>query len=303
MTKNYITKAYVDMLHDKEKQTGVYYNSPKVIRKGDKYRKTLSMTQKFIYEELYDLAMKAAHKGQVDEKGRVYVEVSYSYMAVACDISEGTAKFNMNGTGNKDGKYTELFKLGLIAIKKRKDREISQYYVMAPVYEGIDVAFLTNDITTGSMKQDARELTINKNKRTKSKRENENEQLENERIFDIKTDTAEFKERERIDDLPNFDDDEPQPQIVADEKPNKQMYFLVDDTQEHTGIYHANFVIEQNGRIFEKWSLQEFVEKMDLHWISTNKRSEFDIMTEIMISIDQNQYPIKYKSKENPNEN
>lgn len=306
MTKNYITKAYVDMLHDKEKQTGVYFNTPKVIKRGVKYRKALSRLQKDIYEELWDLAMRAAHKGQIDEKGRVYVECSYSYMAIALDIDPTTAKHNMNGTG-KNGKYTELFDLGLIQIKKRKEREISEYYVMAPVYEGEDKAFLTNDITTTSHKKDVEELKAKRAEyasTSKSKRETKNEQLENDRIFDIKSDNAEyeFKERERIDNLPDFDE-KPSKEVVADSKPSKQMYFLVDDTQEHTGIYHANFVIEQNGRIFEKWSLQEFVEKMDLHWISTNKRSEFDIMTEIMISIDQNQYPIKYKSKENPNEN
>lgn len=204
MKKQYITKAYINDLTDKEKATGVFGTPPKVIRKGEKYRKVLSVTQKFIYEELWDMIGKAIHKGQVDEKGQAYVEVSYSYMAVACDISEGTARNILKG----EGKYNQLFELGLLSIKKRKDRETSEYYVMVPVYEGVDKAFLTQDITTPSMKKDAEELSTkkNKNKKNTPKREIENKQLEEERKTDTVEDTAHYEvmEREFNDSLPDF---------------------------------------------------------------------------------------------------
>ena len=215
MKKQYITKAYINDLTDKEKATGVFGTPPKVIRKGEKYRKALSVTQKFIYEELWDLIGKAIHKGQVDSKGQAYVEVSYSYMAVACDISEGTARNILKG----DGKYNQLFELDLLSIKKRKDRETSEYYVMAPVYEGVDEAFLTQDITTPSMIKDAEELSAKKNKKTASKRVKGNERLEEERKSDTVKDTAHYEvmEREFNDNMPDFD--EPVKAEITPERP------------------------------------------------------------------------------------
>lgn len=272
--KNYITKAYVDMLRDKDKSTGVYFNTPKVIKRGEKYRKALSLTQKNLYEEFWDLAMRAAHKNQIDEDGRVYVEVSYSYMAVALDISEGTTKFNMNGTGNKAGKYTELFTLGLIRIKKRKDRETSQYYVMAPVYEGEDVAFLTNDITTSSMKSDAKEMSAKRNKNSKSKRETENEQLKDEKAFDTRADNAEYEviEREIVNNTPDFI--EP---VKKDVVAEQTYYFKITDRQD--GFYSAFYICEQKGRIVGSWPLKKFVQMKKLN-INCN-RHESEIMKDI----------------------
>jgi len=215
MTKNYITKTYIDMLKDKEKATGVYFNTPKVIYKGEKYRKAISLTQKAIYQELWDISMKAAHKGQVDQKGRVYIEVADSFIARALDISEGTVKHNLNSKG-KNGKYTELFDLGLITIKKRVEKETSEYYVMAPVYEGVDKAFLTNDITTPSIQEEA---SAKRSKSAISKREKNNEQLEGQRKADTVKDTAHYEvmEREFYDNMPDFD--EPVKSEVTPEKP------------------------------------------------------------------------------------
>ncbi|WP_394547558.1 replication initiator protein A [Priestia aryabhattai] len=215
MKKQYITKGYIKDLTSKEKATGVYFNTPKVIYKGEKYRKALSLTQKAIYQELWDISMKAAHKGQVDEKGRVYIEVADSFIARALDISEGTVKFNLNGKG-KNGKYTELFDLGLITIKKRVEKETSEYYVMAPVYEGVDKAFLTNDITTPSIQEEA---SAKRNKSATSKREQNNEQLEERRKSDTVKDTAHYEvmEREFNDNMPDFD--EPVKAEVTTERP------------------------------------------------------------------------------------
>ena len=47
-SKNYITKAYIDMLKNKDVQTGLYFNTPKVVIKGDKYRKALKPIEKLI---------------------------------------------------------------------------------------------------------------------------------------------------------------------------------------------------------------------------------------------------------------
>ncbi|MCM2532173.1 hypothetical protein NDK43_06895 [Neobacillus pocheonensis] len=293
--KNYITNAYIDMLHDKTKATGVYFNTPKVIKHGVKYRKALSRLQKDVYAELWDMAMKAAHKGQVDEKGRVYVEVADSFMAVAVVADVTTIKHNLNGTG-KNGKYTELFDLGLIRIKKRIERETSEYYVMAPVYEGEDVKFLTNDITTSSHKADAEELKAKRNKNVTTKRKTENEQLEEERIFDTKADTAEYEiiEKETAENVPDFDE-EPQPQIIADEKPSKQMYFLVMDDLDGTGLYSAEFIIEQNGKMMESWTLSKFAQNMKLG-IETERKHDSDILREIMIATG-GKYEIKTKER------
>lgn len=95
-TKNYITQAYIDMLKNKEKQTGLYYATPKVIIKGDRYRKALNPTEKLLYQELWDLSMKAAHKGQYDEKGRVYVKTSYSFLATAIGVDVSTIDRTIN---------------------------------------------------------------------------------------------------------------------------------------------------------------------------------------------------------------
>ena len=230
MEKNYITKGYIEKLHDSQSKTGVYGTPPRVIRKGEKYRKALSMTQKFIYEELWELAGKAAHKNQVDEKGNVYVEVSYSYIAVACDCSPNTAKNNLKG----DGKYNQLFALGLLSIKERKSTETSQYYVHAPVYEGFDEAFLTNDPTTPSMKTDIKEISAKRNKNTTTKREAENEEIAKERKQDSIVDTAEFEVAEREyqekNDMPDIDVEEPAEaplQMVADSVPEPKKVEVV----------------------------------------------------------------------------
>jgi len=234
MTKKYITKAYINDLTDSEKATGVFGTPPKVIRKGERYRKALSVTQKFIYEELWDLIGKAIHKGQVDSKGQAYVEVSYSYMAVACDISEGTARNILKG----DGKYNQLFELGLLSIKKRKDRETSEYYVMAPIYEGVDEAFLTQDITTPSMIKDAEELSAKKNKKTISKRKTENEQLEEQRKPDTIQDTAHYDviKREEINNTPDGIELKQEPAPEPQEKPITVEKY-VEERSSMTGFY------------------------------------------------------------------
>ncbi|PGK45742.1 hypothetical protein [Bacillus cereus] len=290
MTKKYITQGYVDKLRDKEQKTGVFGTPPRIIRKGEKYRKALSITQKFIYEELWELTGKAVHKGQFDEKGRAYIEVSYSFIAVACDISEGTARFNMNGKGNKDGKYTELFDLGLLKIKKRKDTETSQYYVMAPSYEGIDEAFLTNDITTPSMKQDIADISNKKNSKKPTKRKIENKQLEDDRMFDTKADNADYElqEKQYNDSLPDGVVEEQQE--TTEEQPIKQMYFRVFDKQDYDGTYNANFIIMHNSKLIESLSIHEFLKKTK----STidSKRHLCEIMKDIE---SEGKYDIRYE--------
>ncbi|PGW18550.1 hypothetical protein COD90_07880 [Bacillus cereus] len=262
MKKQYITQGYVDKLRDKEQKTGVYYSSPKVIMKGEKYRTKLSLTQKVIYQELYDISMKALHDNQVDSKGNVYIEVSYIFIATALDISEGTVRNNMNGKG-KGGKYTELFDLGLLKIKKRKDRETSQYYVMAPDYEGNDKHFLEKDYTTSEIRLDAKERVAKKN-RNNSKREDENEQLEDERMFDTVADTADYalQEQQYNDSLPNgIVELPPEPQETTEEQPTKETYFRVIDKQDHDGTYVAMFVIAHNGKIVETFNVREFLNR------------------------------------------
>lgn len=284
MKKQYITQAYIDRLRDKEQSTGVFGTPPRVIRKGEKYRKALSVTQKFIYEELWELTGKAVHKGQVDEKGRAYIEVSYSFIAVACDVSEGTARNILKG----DGKYNQLFKLGLLSIKKRKDRETSEYYVMAPSYEGIDEAFLTNDITTSSMEQDAKEIAEKKNRKKPTKRKVENKQLEDERMFDTRADNAEYElqEKQYNDSLP--DGVESKQQEIIKEEPQKEMYFRVVDRQD--GIYQARFVIAYDGKPVDVWSVHEFLKKTN----STIDGKKHD--NEIMKDIEsEGQYEIRYE--------
>ncbi|PGQ40301.1 hypothetical protein COA19_12350 [Bacillus thuringiensis] len=294
MKKQYITQAYVDKLRDKDQATGVYGTPPRVIRKGEKYRKALSITQKYIYEELWELTGKAVHKGQVDEKGNAYVEVSYSFIAVACDISEGTARFNLNGKGNKDGKYTELFDLGLLKIKKRKDTETSQYYVMAPSYEGIDEAFLTNDITTPSMKQDIADISNKKNSKKPTKRKIENKQLEDERMFDSRADKAEYElqEKQLNDSLPNgIVEPPPEQQETTEEQPQKEVYFRVFDKQDYDGTYNADFVIMHNGKLVDTLSIREFLQRTK----STidSKKHLCDIMKDIEL---EGKYEIRYES-------
>lgn len=262
MKKQYITQGYVDKLRDKEQKTGVYYSTPKVIYKGEKYRTKLSLTQKAIYQELYDISMKALHDNQVDDKGNVYIEVSYIFIATALNISEGTVRNNMNGKG-KDGKYTELFDLGLLKIKKRKDRETSQYYVMAPDYEGNDAQFLEKDYTTWEIKQDAKERVAKKN-RNNSKRENENKQLEDETMFDTIADTADYQlqEKQYNDSLPDgVAELPPEPQETTEEQPLKEMYFRVVDKQDYDGTYNADYVITHNGRIIESLPVHEFLRR------------------------------------------
>jgi hypothetical protein len=181
--KNYITKAYIDMLTDSTKPTGVYYATPKVIVKGDKYRKALQPVDKLIYQELYDLSMKAAHKGQVDEKGKAYVKASYNFIATAIGVDPSTVDRAI-------AKRKTLFRLGLLAFKKKGIKSEHEYYVMAPEYEGADEIYLTNDMATGDMRMDAKNFSNRKNPNRINEREKENEQLENERIFDNINDNA-----------------------------------------------------------------------------------------------------------------
>ncbi|MED3681830.1 hypothetical protein [Bacillus thuringiensis] len=286
MKKQYITQTYIDMLRDKEQKTGVFGTPPRVIRKGEKYRKTLSVTQKFIYEELWELTGKAVHKGQLDERGRAYIEISYAYIAVACDISEGTARNILKGTG----KYNQLFKLGLLSIKKRKDRETSEYYVMAPSYEGIDEAFLTNDITPTSMVQDAKEIADKKNRKKPIKRKIENEQLKDERMFDTRADNAEYEQQEKQlnDGLPNGVVEELQEN--TEEQPQKEMYFRVIDKQDYDGNYRADYVITHNGKVVDILSIREFL-KRTKSTIDTN-RHDSSIMKDIE---SQGKYEIRYE--------
>ncbi|MGG2061656.1 hypothetical protein [Priestia megaterium] len=279
MKKQYITKAYINDLTDKEKATGVFGTPPKVIRKGEKYRKALSVTQKFIYEELWDLIGKAIHKGQVDNKGRVYVEVSYSYMAVACDISEGTARNILKG----DGKYNQLFELGLLSIKKRKDRETSEYYVMAPVYEGVDKAFLTQDITTPSMIKDAEELSAKKNKKKNvSKRETENKQLEEERKTDTVEDTAHYDviKREEINNTPDFDEPKQEKKMEQVPEPQEKPIAVkkyVEERSSQTGFYSIVLVEKLANGSLQETDLKKKFPKAQYSTILNYARENYEV--------------------------
>jgi midasin (ATPase involved in ribosome maturation) len=184
--KSYITRAYIDMLQDSTKSTGVYYATPKVIVKGDKYRKALNPTEKLIYQELYDLSMKAAHSGQFDSRGIAYVKVSYSFIATAIGVDPSTVDRTLT-------KRKTLFRLGLLAYKKKGIKSEHEYYVMAPVYEGADEMYLTNDKASADMKMDAKNFSNRKNPNRTNEREVENEQLENERKSDRVIDKADQK--------------------------------------------------------------------------------------------------------------
>lgn len=288
MTKKYITRAYVDMLRDKEQKTGVYYSTPKVVKKGDKYRKALSPIEKDVYEELYDLTMKALHKGQVDEKGNAYVEVSYIWVAVALGVSDSTIQRILSKKTNP------LYALGLLKIKQRQDKSTSQYYVMAPSYDGEDQFFLDSDYATTQMKEEARQMVEKKNRKKPTKREVENEQLEDERMFDTKADTAEYElqEKQLIDSLPNgVQELPPEPQETTEEQPQKEMYFRVIDKQDYDGTYVANFVIAHNGKVVEALDVREFL-KRTKSTIDTNRHDSF-IMKDIE---SEGKYEIKYES-------
>lgn len=79
-----------------------------------------------IYQELFDLSMKAAHMRQFDEKGRAYVKVSYSFIATAIGVDPSTVDRTIT-------KRKTLFRLGLLAFKKKGNKTEHEYYVMAPV--------------------------------------------------------------------------------------------------------------------------------------------------------------------------
>lgn len=197
-SKNYITKAYIDMLKNKDVQTGLYFNTPKVVIKGDKYRKTLKPIEKLIYMEMWDLAMKAAYKGQFDKNGNVYVEVSYAFLATAIGADDSTVERAIT-------KYRNLFITGLIAFKKKNNRAKHEYYVMAPVYEGADELLLSVDQATWDMRKDVQKFADRKNSNRSTKRQAENKVLEVKRNSDIPHDTAEFKHRYKVD-TPDFED-------------------------------------------------------------------------------------------------
>lgn len=258
MKKQYITQGYVDKLRDKEQKTGVYYSAPKVVMKGDKYRKTLSPTEKLLYQEMYDLSMKALHKGQVDEKGNVYIESSYISLAVALGVSDSTTQRILNKLTNP------LYALGLLRVKQRKDKSTTQYYVMAPDYDGEDRFFLESDYTTTQMKKEAQQMVEKKNRKKSTKRKVENEQLEDERMFDTKADTADYQlqEKQFNDSLPDgVKELPPEPQETTEEQPIKQMYFRVFDKQDYDGTYNADYVITHNGRIIESLPVHEFLRR------------------------------------------
>ncbi|GAB6415593.1 replication initiator protein A [Bacillus cereus] len=285
--KQYITKGYVDKLRDKEQKTGVYYSAPKVVMKGDKYRKKLSAIEKLLYQEMYDLSMKALHKGQVDEKGNVYIESSYISLAVALGISDSTTQRYLSKTTNA------LYKLGLLKVKKRKEQSTTQYYVMAPTYEGEDVHFLENDYTTTQMKEEAKQMVEKKNRKKSTKRKVENEQLEDERMFDTKADTADYQlqEKQFNDSLPDgVKELPPEPQETTEEQPIKQMYFRVFDKQDYDGTYNADFVIMHNDKLVDTLSIREFLKKTK-STIDGNRH-----LSEIMKDIElEGKYEIKYE--------
>lgn len=197
-TKNYITQAYIDMLKNKEKQTGLYYATPKVIVKGDRYRKALNPTEKLLYQELWDLSMKAAHKGQYDEKGRVYVKTSYSFLATAIGVDVSTIDRTIN-------KRKTLFLVGLLSFKKKGNKTEHEYYVMAPIYEGADEQLLYTDKATWNMQKEVQQFADRKNSNRSNKHQSENEQLENERENDLPIDYAEYEMR-NCQDYPDVDE-------------------------------------------------------------------------------------------------
>lgn len=285
MKKNYITKAFMEAYRNKAEKTGVYYNTPKVIYKGDKYRTHLSLLQKAIYQELWNLVGKAAHKNQVDEKGRVYVIASYNLIATELDITERTIINNMSG---KTEKYNQLFKLGLLQIKQYGKNKENEYYVMAPSYEGDDVQFLEFDQPTATARAELKEVSEQKrSKLKKSDKQQKNEQLEDEKAFDTKADNADYEVNERKveENTPDFDGEEPKAIV---EEPKDETYFQVIEKQD--GTYKARFVREQNGMV-TKWSLTEFVTKMKLN-INCNRHDSV-----VMADIEAlGKYEIKYEN-------
>ncbi|WP_255294144.1 replication initiator protein A [Bacillus toyonensis] len=286
--KQYITQGYVDKLRDKDQATGVYYSAPKVIMKGDKYRKKLSPTEKLLYQEMYDLTMKALHKGQVDEKGNAYIESSYISLAVALGVSDSTIQRILSKKTNP------LYTLGLLKIKQRKEQSTSQYYVMAPSYDGEDRFFLDSDYTTTQMKEEARQMVEKKNRKKPTKREVENEQLEDERMFDTKADKAEYKlqEKQFNDSLPNGVAELPQEQQeTTEEQSQKELYFRVIDKQAHDGTYVARFVIAHNGKVVETLNVREFL-KRTKSTIDINRHDSF-IVKDIEL---EGKYEVRYES-------
>ncbi|PGA21961.1 hypothetical protein COL65_02410 [Priestia aryabhattai] len=230
MKKQYITKAYIDMLNDKEKATGIYFTTPKVIVKGDKYRKTLNPTEKLIYQELWDMTKKAVHKGQVDEKGRAYVEASYTFLATAIGVDPSTIERTLT-------KRKGLFNTGLLAIKKHGNSTTTEYYVMAPVYEGADEMYLANDGATDEMKSTVDGFKKRK-KKTTSKRETENEQLEEQRKLDTIQDTAHYDvvKREEANNTPDGIESESKQISKPQEKPITVEKY-VEERSSMTGFY------------------------------------------------------------------
>ncbi|MED4021994.1 replication initiator protein A [Priestia aryabhattai] len=281
MKKQYITTGYIKDLTNKEKATGVFFSSPKVVVKGDKYRDKLKPIEKLLYQELYDMTKKAAHDNQVDKNGNVYIEVSYIFLAVALGVSDSTIQRIL------EKKTNPLYSLGLLAIKERKDKSKTQYYVMAPDYDGEDEIFLTNDVRTPKMQEKAKELVAKKNRKAISKRETENEQFEKERVFDTVADTAEYTVQKNN----MCDFDEPvEKKETASKEPQKEMYLRVVDNQNYNGRYRADFVVKHDGVIFETWDLGSFLEKTKSN-INPNQHASY-IIKELQ---EQGEYEIKYE--------
>ncbi|MFP8643354.1 hypothetical protein ACLHWY_17650 [Priestia aryabhattai] len=238
MKKQYITKGYIKDLTDKEKATGVFFSSPKVVVKGDKYRDVLKPIEKLVYEELYDMTRKAAHINQVDKNGNVYVEVSYIFLAVALGVSDSTIQRILSKETNP------LYALGLLTIKERKDKSTTQYYVMAPVYEGDDKVFLTQDAPTPKMLAKAKELVARKN-RTSSKRETENKQLAEQRKLDTVEDTAHYDvvKREEANNTPDGIE------LKQEQVPEQQKELIIVEkyVEERSSItgYHSIILVEK----------------------------------------------------------
>ncbi|WLR53781.1 replication initiator protein A [Mesobacillus subterraneus] len=230
MKKNYITKEYIEMLRDRNKETGLYYATPKVICKGDKYRKALKPVEKLLYQEMYDLAMKAAYKGQVDTKGNVYVKVSYSFLAVAVGVDPSTIDRAI-------GEDKNLFRTGLLAFKKKGTKSEHEYYVMAPKYIGEDKSLLSIDQVTWEMLQDVRKFARRKNPNRTFNLEVENKILEDERKADTALNKAEYDlNRPEYPDMnePSMVEPKPKP------KPSSEYIDLMKRIKKLGIIYHKH---------------------------------------------------------------
>ncbi|WP_338705244.1 hypothetical protein [Priestia aryabhattai] len=280
MKKQYITKAYIDMLNDKEKATGIYFTTPKVIVKGDKYRKALNPTEKLIYQELWDMTKKAVHKGQVDEKGRAYVEASYTFLATAIGVDPSTIERTLT-------KRKGLFNTGLLAIKKHGNSSTTEYYVMAPVYEGADEMYLANDGATDEMKSTVDGFKKRKNSNKSTKRKTENEQLEEQRKSDTIQDTAHYDvvKREEADNTPDGIEFEQKTDLVPEpqEEPTAVEKY-VEERSSITGFYSIILVEKMSDGSLQETDLKKKFPKVKQSAILKVAREKYEVkQVEMMI--------------------